>query len=96
MNGPHAMLHLPQWATVVVRLVLQPRCDAGQLANPGEQTTPHAPSVHVASSDPIHGQSRPQPPQLIGSPSTLVSQPLVALPSQSMNPRTQGVTSGAT
>jgi len=96
-NGPQRAPHAPQLFSLVVRLVPHARDDAGQLANPGEQTTPHAPLVHVAISEPIHGHRRPRPPQLLtSSPRGLVSQPLALLLSQSRNPRAHAMTSAGT
>ena len=83
LGSAHTRPHAPQCATVVLVLVSQPLVTLpSQLPRPALQAMEHAPPLHVGV-PPTFEQRLPQPPQCITLVSVLVSQPLVATPSQS-------------
>jgi hypothetical protein len=82
--------HAPQWALLVLRLASQPLAALpSQLPKPAA----HAPTVHAPAAQPAVAlgseQGRSHPPQWATVVRVLVSQPLLAIPSQSPSPAVQ-------
>ncbi len=94
--APHAVealavLHAPQLLESLAVLTSHPLAALpSQLAKPAlHAPITHAPEAHVAAAL-AKRHAVPQPPQLLASaPRTLVSQPLLAVPSQSAKPALQ-------
>jgi hypothetical protein len=82
----HAVPHVPQWPVVVFKFVSHPfALFPSQLPQPAEHTGAHAPATQlVLPCAFVH--ALPQVPQWLVVFVTLVSQPLLALPSQLPNP----------
>ena len=82
--APHAVPHAPQWPRSVVVFTSQPSDGSAlQSAEPvAHAITTQAPTAHaLVACGSAH--ARPQPPQCVPLVSVLVSQPLLATPSQS-------------
>jgi hypothetical protein len=89
--APHARPQAPQWAVEVLVSVSQPLARSeSQSPRLAAQVKPQAPLLHTAAEAPLgRGQALLQRPQWAGSPSTLTSQPSVALRLQSAEPALQ-------
>jgi hypothetical protein len=82
----HATPQPPQFSALA-RLVSQPVAAwLSQSAKPGAQTMPQPRELQVAFALPPAGQTCLHEPQFAGSDVRFVSQPFVALPSQSADP----------
>lgn len=86
----HAASHVPQWATDEARLVSQPLVvTPSQLPNPTMQVNPQVPLPQVAVALGTAGHALPHAPQCSLLVARVVSQPLVAAPSQLPKPAMQ-------
>jgi len=86
----HTRPQLPQWLVVLVVLVSQPlEAMPSQSANPAVQLNAQRPPVHAGTALSAAMHTVPQAPQCETLVVVLVSQPLLALSSQSSNPAEQ-------
>jgi hypothetical protein len=80
----HCWPQPPQFVALVERSVSQPAIMALQSPKPGGQVpVAHVPAAQIA---PVPGHTFPHVPQFVGEMPVFVSQPFVALPSQSAKP----------
>jgi hypothetical protein len=89
----HCLPHTPQLFASLISGTSQPfAASPSQLPHPGLHTITHWPNEHIA--EPFEAlQPLPHVPQWLMSVEALTSQPLVGMPSQSLNPATHANTS---